>query len=132
MKTTTTSRTFARRVATLAVTAGLLTGGMAPAAAAPPSGGTVPAAAPAVTFATDCAAQPFPDNTPGTAYHAAVRWAQCSGLVSGYSDGTFGMREPISRNETAQILFRYRDPSWTDRPPRRSGTCPPAACSTGP
>lgn len=113
MKTTTTSRTFARRVATLAVTAGLLTGGMAPAAAAPPSGGTVPAAAPAVTFAADCAAQPFPDNTPGTAYHAAVRWAQCSGLVSGYSDGTFGMREPISRNETAQILFRYRDPSWT-------------------
>lgn len=104
-----THHTGARRLITLALTAGLLTGGMAPAIAAPSAvepQATLPAA-------TDCAAAPFPDNRPGTAYYTAVRWAQCAGLVSGYRDGTFGMKEPISRNETAQILFRYRDPSWT-------------------
>ena len=121
-----THHTGARRLITLAVTAGLLTGGMAPAAAAPVAAPavsasvTTPAAGPsavapqaALPAATDCAAKPFPDNTPGTAYYTAVRWAQCSGLVSGYGDGTFGMKRQISRNETAQILFRYRDPRWT-------------------
>lgn len=101
-----------RALTVAALSLGLLSGTLAPASAAPVTAPT------AVSLRETCKAPDFPDNKKGTAYYAAVRWAQCSGLVSGYSDGTFGMDRGVSRNETAQILFRYRGPSWT--PPRAS------------
>lgn len=50
---------------------------------------------------------PFADVPPGTYYTGAVAWAAASGIVTGYSDGTFRPVQPITREQLAAILFRY-------------------------
>ena len=34
-------------------------------------------------------------------------WAQGKGIVNGYTDGTFGPNNPITREQMAAILYRY-------------------------
>ena len=48
----------------------------------------------------------FPDIG-DTWYTAAVRWAADKNLVNGYSDGTFGPDDFITREQLLTILWRY-------------------------
>lgn len=49
----------------------------------------------------------FFDVADGTWYTDAVIWANRSGVVTGYADGTFGPDKSITREEMATMLFRY-------------------------
>ena len=60
------------------------------------------AGSPAVSGAAD-----FPDVTAGAYYADAASWAAANGIVTGYSDGTFGPSDPITRQQLAAILWRY-------------------------
>ena len=60
------------------------------------------AGSPAVSGAAD-----FPDVTAGAYYADAASWAAANGIVTGYSDGTFGPGDPITRQQLAAILWRY-------------------------
>lgn len=40
-------------------------------------------------------------------YTDAVNWAAENDVVSGYDNGTFGVHDPISRQDAATILWRY-------------------------
>lgn len=40
-------------------------------------------------------------------YASAVNWEVASGIVSGYSDGRFGVNDNITREDLAAILWRY-------------------------
>ena len=60
------------------------------------------AGSPAVSGAAD-----FPDVTAGAYYADAASWAAANGIVTGYSDGTFGPGDPITRQELTAILWRY-------------------------
>lgn len=37
----------------------------------------------------------------------AVKWAYANGVVSGYSDGSFGADDPVTRQQLAAMLYRY-------------------------
>ena len=43
----------------------------------------------------------------------AVAWAAAEGIVEGYDDGRFGPDDPVTREQTAAILFRFAD--WQGR-----------------
>ena len=60
------------------------------------------AGSPAVSGAAD-----FPDVAAGAYYADAASWAAANGIVTGYSDGTFGPGDPITRQQLAAILWRY-------------------------
>lgn len=49
----------------------------------------------------------FTDVAPGEWYTDAIGWAASGALVSGYSDGTFGPSDDITREQLAVILYRY-------------------------
>ena len=53
------------------------------------------------------AACPFTDVAAGSYYEKAVTWAASNGIVTGYSAGTFGPNDPITREQLAAILYRY-------------------------
>ena len=40
-------------------------------------------------------------------YGEAVRWADRTGIVTGYGDGKFGPDDPITREQMAAMLWRY-------------------------
>ena len=40
-------------------------------------------------------------------YYDAVTWANSSNVVLGYSDGTFGPNDPVTREQMATIIYRY-------------------------
>ena len=40
-------------------------------------------------------------------YADAVIWARDNDIVAGYDDGTFGVKKPITREQIAQILYKY-------------------------
>lgn len=40
-------------------------------------------------------------------YAEAVAWAQATGIISGYTDGRFGVDDKISREQLAALLYRY-------------------------
>ena len=52
-------------------------------------------------------ANQFSDVAPGAYYAAAVSWASGSGIVNGYSDGTFRPNNLITREQMAAFLYRY-------------------------
>ena len=37
----------------------------------------------------------------------AIRWASSEGIVNGYGDGTFGPNDAVTREQLAQMLYRY-------------------------
>jgi len=51
--------------------------------------------------------QSFCDVPIGNYAYDAVRWASAYGIVSGYSDGSFGYRDAVTREQLVTILFRY-------------------------
>ena len=51
----------------------------------------------------------FADVADGAWYANAVNWAASEGIVSGYSDTTFGPNDPITREQMAAILYNYAE-----------------------
>ena len=49
----------------------------------------------------------FSDVAAGKYYTDAVIWANANGIVTGYSDGTFGPAKNITRAQLATMLWRY-------------------------
>lgn len=49
----------------------------------------------------------FTDVPAGEWYFSAVSWAAQNGIVSGYSNGTFGPNDGITREQLAVMLWRY-------------------------
>ncbi|MBQ4427451.1 MAG: S-layer homology domain-containing protein [Oscillospiraceae bacterium] len=49
----------------------------------------------------------FDDVAPDAWYAAAIGWAQASGIVNGYGDGTFGPEKLITREQICAIFRRY-------------------------
>ena len=49
----------------------------------------------------------FKDVEDGTWYTEAIRWANKAGIVSGYSEDTFGTNDAITREQMLVILYRY-------------------------
>lgn len=49
----------------------------------------------------------FPDVDSGAWYAQAVAWAAGQGIVDGYSDGTFGPNNALTREQMAVILYRF-------------------------
>ena len=40
-------------------------------------------------------------------YKPAIAWAEQTGVVDGYEDGTFRPDQPVTRQEFAQMLYNY-------------------------
>lgn len=49
----------------------------------------------------------YTDVPSGSWYEDAIRWADSTGVVLGYGDGTFGPDDPITREQMAAMLWRY-------------------------
>jgi hypothetical protein len=49
----------------------------------------------------------FTDVLSGEWYTDAVIWASSKGIVSGYSSGSFGTNDSVTRQQIAVILYRY-------------------------
>lgn len=54
-----------------------------------------------------CQHAPFRDNPAGSVYATDVRWMQCWGITTGYTDGTYRKTQRISRAESVAFLYRY-------------------------
>ena len=50
----------------------------------------------------------FSDVKKGAYYFAAVNWAVANNIISGYENGKFGVNDPITREQVATILYRYK------------------------
>ena len=53
------------------------------------------------------AASGFSDVSSGSYYADAVAWAKANGIVNGTSETTFSPNEPVTREQTVAILYRY-------------------------
>ena len=49
----------------------------------------------------------YADADEGAWYGEAVRWAASTGVVTGYSESSFGPNDAITREQLAAILYRY-------------------------
>ena len=54
----------------------------------------------------------FSDVPSGAYYTDAVAWASANSIVTGYGNGRFGPDDPVTREQTAAILYRYA--AWYD------------------
>ena len=52
-------------------------------------------------------AAPFNDIPNGSWYANAAAWANANGVIAGYPEGGFGGEDPITREQTVTILWRY-------------------------
>lgn len=52
-------------------------------------------------------AAPFPDVEEGKWYDTALAWGKGKGIATGYSDGTFGPNDKVTREQLALFLYRY-------------------------
>jgi len=50
---------------------------------------------------------PFADVKSGEWYSDAILWAGENDIVVGYSDGTFGLNDPVTREQAVAIIYRY-------------------------
>ena len=53
-------------------------------------------------------ASSFKDVQKGSYYAAAVNWAVANNIVSGYNSTKFGVNDPITREQIATILYKYK------------------------
>ena len=51
----------------------------------------------------------FSDVQTDTWYTEAVRWASSEGVMSGYGNGSFGVDDPVTREQFTTVLWRYAD-----------------------
>ena len=49
----------------------------------------------------------YADADEGAWYGEAVRWAASTGVVTGYTESSFGPNDAITREQLAAILYRY-------------------------
>ena len=49
----------------------------------------------------------FKDVNSKTKFYKAIRWAVGKGIIKGYSDKTFKPENPVTRGETATMIWRY-------------------------
>lgn len=49
----------------------------------------------------------FTDVSEGTWYTKAILWASENGIVSGYTNGSFGINDSITREQLAVMMYRY-------------------------
>lgn len=49
----------------------------------------------------------FPDVADGKWYSKAIIWANNKGIVNGFSDGTYGIDDNITREQIAKMLYEY-------------------------
>ena len=49
----------------------------------------------------------IPQDVGDSWYKAAVKWAMENEIVSGYGNGNFGPKDPVTREQLANILWRY-------------------------
>ncbi len=49
----------------------------------------------------------YPDVAEGQFYSEAVTWANQTGVITGYSNGTFGPADQITREQLVTIMYRY-------------------------
>ena len=56
----------------------------------------------------------FPDVPDGEWFRSPAGWARQNGIVVGYSDGTFGPDNRITRQELATMIARYLNFAWAD------------------
>jgi uncharacterized protein YgiM (DUF1202 family) len=70
------------------------------------------------------AARDFTDVTPraGDETFIATSWMQSEGISSGYRNGAFGAKDPISRGELAAFLFRFAGDDDYEAPRARAFT----------
>jgi hypothetical protein len=54
---------------------------------------------------TATAPHDFPDVPPGAFYDDALSWAVEAGVVTGYPDGRFGPRDPVTRGQVVNLLW---------------------------
>lgn len=66
------------------------------------------------------ASMSFKDVPSGQWYTEAIRWAQSTGVVTGYNADTFGPNDNITREQLAAILYRYADSHKLDVTARNS------------
>ena len=52
---------------------------------------------------------PFPDVKAGEWYSDAILWASQNSIVDGYNNGTFGLNDPVTREQAVTILYRYAE-----------------------
>ena len=50
----------------------------------------------------------FADVAQGSYYEKAVAWAAKNNIVTGYGEGFFGPDDPITREQLATIIYRYK------------------------
>ena len=53
-------------------------------------------------------------------YYNAVTWANANDIVLGYSNGTFGVNNPVTREQIATIIYRYAAYKGRDMSPAGS------------
>ena len=51
----------------------------------------------------------FSDIVEGSWYYDAVVWAAENDIVEGYGNGVFGLDDPVTREQTVAILYRYSE-----------------------
>jgi cell wall-associated NlpC family hydrolase len=69
------------------------------------------ATAPAASAANDCGT--FTDvSARDKTYYAPVTWMSCQGITTGYPNGSFGVKRPVTRGEVAVFLYRQVTPSF--------------------
>ena len=66
------------------------------------------------------ASMSFKDVPSGQWYTEAIRWAQSTGVVTGYNADMFGPNDNITREQLAAILYRYADSHKLDVTARNS------------
>lgn len=49
----------------------------------------------------------FSDVVPGKWYEDAINWAASHGIVAGYTDGRFGVNDPVKRQDLVAIMYKY-------------------------
>jgi hypothetical protein len=48
----------------------------------------------------------FRDAPKGHTFYDSITWMACAGITTGYGNGIFGVKKPITRAETASFLYR--------------------------
>ncbi|MCF7836277.1 S-layer homology domain-containing protein [Candidatus Gracilibacteria bacterium] len=53
--------------------------------------------------------KPFPDVSLSHPYAAAIAWAKDHSIINGYDDGTFGLRDTLTRAQVAKIVVLLKN-----------------------
>jgi len=57
-----------------------------------------------------CTSRPFPDVPVTSSFCGYIKWAKNTGIAYGYSNGTYGAANPVTRGAMAAYLYRIANP----------------------